>query len=157
MWPVKQSTYSNLLSICIYNYFTWSFHWLIFGWVVLTTGCDWLLCVYKLNSKLLYIVHLWCGPYSLFLSSVIQQLSSLPVSPSHPPSPTHTQTHTHIYTRRHTHTPSQSRSLTLWGACNSPAHQSLLHLSLDWSFACDRALHNLSHIGEHLTITQPSI
>lgn len=105
MWPVKQSTYSNLLSIWIYNYFAWNFCWLEFTWVLLNTGYDQLLCVCRLNSKLC-IIHLWCGPYSLFLSSDIQQHLSLLISPSHPPSRTHTHTnrhtpHTHIYMPPH--------------------------------------------------------
>lgn len=123
MWPVKRSTYSNLLSIWIYNYFAWSFHWLEFTWVWLTTGYDQFLCVCRLNSKLCTI-HLWCGPYSLFLSSDIQQHSSMLISPSHPPSRTHRHTDTpHPHT--HTYTLSQSRFLTLGEAYNSPGHQAL--------------------------------
>lgn len=140
MWPVKQSTYSNLLSIWIYNYFAWNFHWLEFTWVLLNTGYDQLLCVCRLNSKLC-IIHLWCGPYSLFLSSDIQQHLSLLISPSHPPSRTHTHTNRHPpHTHTHIYTPSQSRFLNLWQAYNSPGHQALQQLSFDWRYTCDRAL-----------------
>lgn len=141
MCPVKQSTYSNLLCIWIYNYFAWSFHWLEFTWVLLNTGYDWLLCVCRVNSKPC-IIYLWCGPYSLFLSSDIHQHLSLLVYPSHPPSHTHTHADTALTPTRHIHTYtlSQSRFLTLWGACNSPGHQALQQLSLDWRFTCDRAL-----------------
>lgn len=109
---MKQSTYSNILIICLYNYFAWNFHWPKFDGLCLklvvisfSVFVGWTPLRHTSLTWPLLICHLFWYP-AVFLHS-----------PFSPPTATH----------RHS---SHSRLLTPWSACSSPRCHALLHLSL---------------------------